>query len=213
VSDDQERASRSMPADPDEILGYLKLTNYSIRRWHAAVTRAVQIIGRSHMADILVPREFSSISRAHAKVWVDTKGCWIEDVGSTFGIKLNGIRLQPHVPVNLKFEDRIQLGEVEFQLKAPSTDKLPSNEPDSEAITRKFDIPDRKTDPPRVDLNVLSHAELRIVLLMQRGLVSHGDIAREIHRSPNTIRKQMESIFKKLKVHSRHELLAKLMAK
>lgn len=203
-----------MPADQDEVHGYLKLTNYSFRRWHAPVTTSMQIVGRSHAADILVPREFSSISRAHARVWADAKGCWIEDVGSTYGIKLNGIKLQPHVPVVIKVGDKIQLADVEFQLKPPTADKRPSsNDPDSEAITRKLEVPDRKTEPPQLELNVLTHAELRIVLLMQRGHVSHEDIARELHRSPNTVRSQMESIFRKLKVHSRHELLARLMTK
>ncbi|MEQ1903961.1 MAG: LuxR C-terminal-related transcriptional regulator, partial [Pirellulaceae bacterium] len=57
----------------------------------------------------------------------------------------------------------------------------------------------------------LSNAEREIVIWMMRGIVEETDIAHRIFRSPNTVRTHLNSIFRKLNVHSRHELIAKIL--
>jgi LuxR family maltose regulon positive regulatory protein len=53
----------------------------------------------------------------------------------------------------------------------------------------------------------LSRAELEIVLWMTRGYTTDGEIGKLLYRSPHTVRTQVSSIFNKLGIHSRAELV------
>jgi len=59
-------------------------------------------------------------------------------------------------------------------------------------------------------LSGLSPAELEVVRWVCRGLTSFEEIGRQLFRSPHTVRTQLGSVFKKLNVHSREQLLALL---
>ena len=61
------------------------------------------IIGREADADIQI--QAPAISRNHAKLSRRPQGYWIEDLGSSNGTFVNGIRLEDRVP--LKSGDRI----------------------------------------------------------------------------------------------------------
>jgi len=54
----------------------------------------------------------------------------------------------------------------------------------------------------------LTPAELDVLLWICRGYVSDKDLGRVLERSPHTVRTHVASIFKKLKVTSRAELVS-----
>src|SRR5262245_5134847 len=130
-----------MTPESSTIFGYLRLTNISSDQWQAAVTDKKQIIGRSKEVQIVVPRDYGAVSRQHAYVWGDKKGCWICDIGSSFGVKVNGIKLTPHQPSLMESGDKIRLADVEFGFVTLAEinlvmEKKPSKGPDSSAPTR-----------------------------------------------------------------------------
>jgi DNA-binding CsgD family transcriptional regulator len=63
----------------------------------------------------------------------------------------------------------------------------------------------------RMTLQTLSHCEHNIMLWMARGYIHEDELARILHRSPNTIRTQIASVLKKLNLHSRMAVLNQLM--
>ena len=58
-----------------------------------------------------------SVSRRHAMLWAEEGKYWIEDLGSTLGTYVNGLR-RPKCEV--KFGDKIHVGKTMIQLM-PST--------------------------------------------------------------------------------------------
>ena len=58
-----------------------------------------------------------SVSRRHAMIWAEDEKFWIEDLGSTLGTYVNGLR-RPKCEV--KFGDKIHMGKTMIQLM-PST--------------------------------------------------------------------------------------------
>lgn len=65
--------------------------------------------------------------------------------------------------------------------------------------------------PIIIDAYELSDREQQITRLIARG-AGTGDIARELHLSPHTVRDHVKAIFAKVEVSSRGELVAKLFA-
>ena len=85
------------------------------------ITRSVAI----HSDEITIGRKSSknipdldlspdkSVSRRHAKLWFDHGKYWIEDLGSTLGVTVNGIK-KPKSQVT--FGDLIDIGRTRLQL-------------------------------------------------------------------------------------------------
>lgn len=69
------------------------------------------VMGRSEAADVALP--FSSISREHARVFLEDDRLMIEDMGSSNGVQINGDKVKkgPLAP-----GDMVQLGVVEFRV-------------------------------------------------------------------------------------------------
>ena len=59
-------------------------------------------------------------------------------------------------------------------------------------------------DPPAILFDPLSQQELRVLRLVSRGLPI-AEIARELVVSRNTVKTQIQSIYRKMNVHSREE--------
>jgi two-component system, NtrC family, response regulator AtoC len=75
------------------------------------VTRALDrslVFGRDPDCD--VPLNDARISRRHARLFVENDEVRIEDVGSTNGIKVGGVRLERGQPVTLPLGDSVRLG-------------------------------------------------------------------------------------------------------
>jgi pSer/pThr/pTyr-binding forkhead associated (FHA) protein len=69
------------------------------------------VMGRSEAADVALP--FSSISREHAKVFLEDDKLMIEDMGSSNGVQINGEKCKKG---QLGPGDMVQLGVVEFRV-------------------------------------------------------------------------------------------------
>ena len=54
-----------------------------------------------------------SVSRRHAVIWTEEGKFWIEDLGSTLGTYVNGLRRPRH---EVKFGDKIQVGKTLIQM-------------------------------------------------------------------------------------------------
>jgi len=75
------------------------------------VDRARMVVGRGRGADLVVAE--STMSREHAAVAFDDEGCFVEDLHSTNGMKVNGERCER---ARLKDGDEIQLGRLQLQV-------------------------------------------------------------------------------------------------
>ena len=96
------------------------------------VTRSVAI----HSDEILIGRKSTknipdldlspdkSVSRRHAQLWLDHGKYWIEDLGSTLGVAVNGLK-KPKSQV--KFSDLIDIGRTRLQLLPTRMDDLISD--------------------------------------------------------------------------------------
>ena len=73
--------------------------------------RLPMILGRSESADIALA--YSSISREHARLFVEDDKLFIEDMGSSNGVQVNG---EKHRKSELAAGDMVQLGVVEFRV-------------------------------------------------------------------------------------------------
>lgn len=70
------------------------------------------IIGRSKECTITIPAR--GISKQHCRIWEEDGRLFIEDLGSTNGTELNGIKLEQKM--SLRNSDHIQLPHFEFEL-------------------------------------------------------------------------------------------------
>jgi DNA-binding CsgD family transcriptional regulator len=190
---------------------YLVMTNVAPSEWLGTLTANRQIIGRGKDADIRIPRDYVHVSRRHAEVWMEDDGCWIIDHGSTSGTRLNSVPLAPNQRFRLIVGDHLWLGAAELDLVAsPHDPNRPIRDTHESTVgyligkSGKAEFPGAPAD----DFAALTPAELEVVLWMSRGLTDPNDVAESLSRSPHTIRTHLASIFTKLNVHSRDQLLA-----
>jgi len=196
---------------------YLVMTNTPSADWVASLSLTPQVLGRSREADIRVPSRCRSVSRQHASVWHDRSWTWICDCGSTYGTWINGVRLNPGRNTKIEHGDRILLGTLELvlvdELQLRRNVLLDEGEtPDGADDTFKLSAGDNCLQGFGLQpLPMLTNAERDVVLWMMRGHTRPEEIGRMVHRSPNTVRTQLSSIFRKLDVHSRDELMGFLL--
>lgn len=194
-------------------VAYLLMTNVPPHVWQASIFDRPQVIGRLPDCDIVVPAEHVHVSRQHAVIGADHDGLWIQDLGSSGGTHLNGVPLVPKVQTRAVIGDRVLLGGLELYFVSPEASVLDdSGMLVSEPTTRKTLVftPQSMKSVGGVQLSSLSPAELEVVRWICRGLTTVDEIGRKLFRSPHTVRTQLGSVFKKLEVHSREELLALL---
>jgi DNA-binding CsgD family transcriptional regulator len=192
---------------------FLTIVNYAADEWCAEILERPQTLGRSSNAEVVLPAEFGSVSRLHAAVWADRRGGWIKDLDSKAGTCLNGVPLRSGEQYELRAGDQIWLGDAVLEsVSADSRKELlktmsPSADGGDDAETYS---PPKAESVARI-LDKLSHAEIELLLWLRRGIVSQEELGRKLHRSPMTVKTQLSSIFKKLGVHSREELVGHLV--
>ena len=74
--------------------------------------RSAVVIGRAGNADVSLP-EISSLSRHHTRLTYRTESVVLEDLGSTNGTYVNGLRIEQETV--LRSGDRFQVGAVHFK--------------------------------------------------------------------------------------------------
>lgn len=84
------------------------------------------VIGRKSRtrggAPDLCLRPDRTVSRRHCMVWVEDGNYWVEDLGSTLGTFVNGLRR--HSKWKITFGDRIDLGKTTLQLVPSTLDEM-----------------------------------------------------------------------------------------
>ncbi len=194
----------------------LLITNVPRSEWYAAVSSTPQIIGRNANADIKTPQSHRTVSRNHAKIWSNHMGAWIADLKSTCGTRVNGLGIPRESDARIVIGDRICLGKLELTLidnEDSSGFINPVVRPaESRQETLSFKPPELPATNPEIDLcATLSNAERQVLLWVSRGYTTPSEIGEQLKRSPHTVRTQLNSIFKKLGVHSRDELVGYLL--
>lgn len=191
----------------------LILTNHPTGGWRHMIEERRKIIGRSDHVDICVPTRFRSVSRQHAEVWRDHRGYWIRDLGSRVGTRINLVWIDRLPQAKIVPGDLISLGgSVEIQVVAGELD----DEPDGDFLDDALGGP--PSDDPTVGVmprpsrrevlrEQVSKAETELMLWVSRGYLDNEELGRLLHRSPHTVRTQLNSILRKLGLHSRGDII------
>lgn len=183
--------------------GLLVMVNIPRCNWCFRIASTRQLIGRAADAGILIPPHHRSVSRRHAEIWFEKNQTWLNDLGSRGGTRVNGICLQRQQPASIVVGDRLTLGGCELRLEPGP---LQSAAHGSELATRSAGDTFITEDSPlamRDLLETLTYAEHNILLWIGRGYIHDSDLGAVMHRSPHTIRTQIGTILKKLKLRSR----------
>lgn len=190
----------------------LLLTNHPAGGWFFTIDSHRKMIGRADDVEIPVPRKFRTVSRRHAEVWLDHRGCWIRDLGSRVGTRVNLVWIDRLSEVKLVPGDLIRLGEnLEIQVVAGD----PTAEGNGEAVEelsssasgdQTLGLFPRAT-PQQLLRQHISPAETEVMLWISRGYLGNEDLGRLLHRSPNTVRTQVGSILRKLGLHNRGDII------
>lgn len=197
----------------------LVMVNVPPEAWAYPLGEERQVIGRGPAARIVIPSEHGSVSRRHAEVWTDRMGAWIQDLDSRSGTRVNRVDLGKMVPTCLKNHDRIWMGGVELKLlpEMPARGTFCpelANEPGRNGLADDASTIGRDPSTPVLNTaELLSPAEHEVLLCMARGFLQDDEIARELHRSPSTVRTHVGNIVKKLEIRSRNDILFWLQAK
>lgn len=96
-----------------------------------AVLGDIVIIGRAPECDVVI--EHPSVSKQHARIVRDLEEIFIEDLGSSNGVTVNG---QPRKKATLRSGDRVELGGLEFRFATPSASIPAVTDDDSDAPSR-----------------------------------------------------------------------------
>lgn len=194
---------------------FLVLVNIASEDWSYTVDERHKVIGRSPRSDIRIPDRFNRTSRKHAEIWRDSQGVWLRDLKSSGGTRVNDVWLKPLQPVQIAIEDRLHLADLELkvvnevsQLAAVVAETGMAIDPGENIRVSGTEL-NRALEVAavRVKLQLLTPAELDIVLWVCRGIVTDEELGEVLCRSPHTVRTQMGSIFSKLELHSRTDLV------
>src|SRR4051812_20216845 len=83
------------------------------------IPEAGLVLGRSVENDIVLG--YQSVSRRHARIWMDGYDLYIEDLGSANGLEVNGMRTMRGC---LDDGDEVHIGEVSFHVARTSDSTL-----------------------------------------------------------------------------------------
>lgn len=80
-------------------------------RWTERVSSSSFYVGRVKPCEVVLDAPF--ISRKHARIFIEGGGVWIEDLGSSNGVFVNGERLEPNLSHPLNLSETVIFGEKE----------------------------------------------------------------------------------------------------
>jgi serine phosphatase RsbU (regulator of sigma subunit) len=120
----------------------LTLADISGDTWSEDILEAPKVLGRAETAGIRL--DHPSVSRQHCRFWMEDKTCYVEDVGSTNGTYVNGLKIAKE---KLNAGDTVIVGRFELIVE------------DKDRVQMTVDLPDV---PPS-----------RVVLLDQRAEERH----------------------------------------
>ena len=158
-------------------------------------------VGRSKKCAFVVNDR--SVSRAHAEVTAKVDSVLIQDLDSTNGTYVDGIRLERATEVTPG--QAIRFGRVLFELTLDAHPVVSGE--DSSAVTAKAVVNHTNATGAFPALKMLGDAQRRVLDLLMTGL-SEKEVARHLKISQNTVHNHVKAIYKIMGVNSRPELLA-----
>jgi len=158
------------------------------------------ILGRSSKCDLKV--NHVTISRRHSEITVTPRATTVRDLGSRNGTFIDDKRIQAG---EVQAGQYVRFGSVTFLLTSVNAR---DDDPDSELETTNLPGPGL---PLTNSLLALSRAQRRVLDLILQGL-RERKVAAQLNLSATTIHNHTQAIYRALGVHSRSELLVKLLA-
>jgi DNA-binding CsgD family transcriptional regulator len=162
------------------------------------LTPGKHVVGRNARAQIVI--ENATVSRRHAQLVLVDGQISIEDLGSSNGTFVNERPIQQSP---LLLGDWVRFGGI---VCAIASSPLRHHELNNEEPTRRGPQTKRAQQP----LPELTATQQEIAQLMAMGR-SEAEIAMVLHRSPHTIHTHVKAIFQRLGVHSRSELIIRVL--
>lgn len=154
------------------------------------------LVGRSSKCELVI--DHISVSRRHAEISLLNGVIAVVDLNSRNGTFIDEQRVES---ANVLCGQQLRFGQVAFVIKDEQTDH------DSDRNT------DWSAGEPLGRLateNKFSPAQQRVLRLMLQGH-SEKETARKLHLSPHTVHNHLQTIYGLLGVHSRPELLARVL--
>ena len=111
----------------------LTLADISGDTWSEDIVETPKILGRAENADIRL--DHTSVSRQHCRFWIEDKTTFVEDMESTNGTYVNGLKITRE---KLNAGDTVIVGRFELIVE------------DKDRVQMTIDLPD--TPPSRVVL-------------------------------------------------------------
>lgn len=102
------------------------LTDNEVRTVEIPSWKSCVLIGRGDSSDILLNDR--SVSRHHARLFIENGLCWIEDAGSRGGTRLNNELISGRV--KLSGGDKITIGSFQLSVPGASSETVPSKAPE-----------------------------------------------------------------------------------
>jgi len=111
------------------------------------ISRDEAFIGRAnddHPVDVDLGGDLAA-SRVHARVWAGKEGCWIEDLNSLHGVKVNDKLIEGKV--KLGKTDRIQIGSAQLRVQAQVEALKPKSIPRERVVAATAPLPSGLDEP------------------------------------------------------------------
>ncbi len=156
------------------------------------------VVGRSRSADLLI--KDVTLSRWHARLSCEGEYVKVDDLGSLNGTFVNDLPAENTVA---RLRDRIRFGSVTCMLCSAAI--IPAGSLDGESTFAAA--------TPRVPLaseEELTPAQQQVLRLVLQGC-DDGAIAAQLGRSPHTVHTHLKAIYKHFEVHTRVELVTRLL--
>jgi len=165
------------------------------------VSSGVFVVGRSSGCDLVV--RHASVSRRHAEIQVLGDSVTVVDLDSRNGTFINDERIESS---DLAIGQKVTFGGVPFVLMSEDTaDEIADSKVETADHGKK-----ERTVIPRSVKDRLSAAQGRVLIHLVEGL-SEKDTAEKLNISPHTVHNHVRDIYSILNVHSRAELLSRLL--
>jgi DNA-binding CsgD family transcriptional regulator len=175
----------------------------SAQYFHFVVPARPCVLGRSSACDFVV--EHASVSRRHARCCVGETGLVITDLGSHNGTFVDGQRI---AEARVTRGQALRFGDVSFLVAIEGVAPLTSEDDTDTGNGNGNGGASTALDLPTGEC--MSEAQQRVFNLLLSGN-KEKNIARTLELSPHTVHNHVRAIFRLFDVHSRAELLARLL--
>jgi DNA-binding NarL/FixJ family response regulator len=157
------------------------------------------VLGRSSRCDLVVKHD--TVSRSHAEIVVKSMTVSVRDLRSKNGTFIDDIRIDSGI---IRPKQTVKFGTIPYSATALNEYERSNSEVETAHCDNS--IGSTKTLLPK-----LSTAQNRVCVLLLRGL-SEKEVAEQLSISQATVHNHVQAIYKIYCVHSRPELLVRMLA-